>query len=212
MSVIELTARRRKAIKVLLVCILIWPFAAWLGARFLITEAPLAKADAIVVLGGSANYKERTREAARLLREGRAPLIVLTNDNQRGPWSSTEQRNLYFYERSLEELQKAGTPDKSVDVLMNEVSSTHEEAELVKSYAVENGMRSVLVVTSAYHSRRALWTFSRVFRDTGIQVGLTPVAPGADSPPPATWWLTVRGWKLVPTEYVKMIYYMVKYK
>ena len=203
---------RRRTVKILLVCILIWPFAAWVAARLLITEAPLAKADAIVVLGGSANYKERAREAARLVREGRAPLIVLTNDNQRGPWSSAEQRNLYFYERSLEELHNAGVPDKSVDVLMNEVGSTHEEAELVKQYAVDRGFRSVLIVTSAYHSRRALWTFSRVFRDTGIQVGLTAVTPGTDSPPPATWWLTRRGWRFVPTEYVKMIYYVVKYR
>lgn len=207
-----MTERRRRAIKILLVCILIWPFAAWAAARLLITEAPLAKADAIVVLGGSANYRERAREAARLLREGRAPVILLTNDNQRGPWSSAEQRNLYFYERSLEEIHNAGAPDHSVDVLMNEVGSTHEEAKLVKQYAVDHGLKSVLVVTSAYHSRRALWTFARAFRDTGIQVGLTPVDPGADSPPPATWWLSVRGWRLVPTEYVKMIYYMVKYR
>lgn len=204
--------KRRRTVKILLVCILIWPFAAWVAARLLITEAPLAKADAIVILGGSANYRERAREAARLVQEGRAPLILLTNDNQRGPWSSAEQRNLYFYERSLEELHNAGVPDKSVDVLMNEVSGTHDEAELVKKYAVDQGFRSVLVVTSAYHSRRALWTFSRVFRDTGIEVGLSPVSPGTDSPPPTTWWLTTRGWRLVPTEYVKMIYYVVKYR
>jgi len=198
--------------KALLVCLLIWPFAAWAAARLLITEAPLAKADAIVVLGGRPNIQENAREAARLLREGRAPIILLTNDNQRGPWSSAEQRNLYCYERSLEEIHNAGAPDKSVDVLMNEVSSTYEEAELVKRYAVDNGLKSVLVVTSAYHSRRALWTFSRVFRDKEVKVGLTPVSPGTDSPRPATWWLTRRGWRLVPTEYVKMIYYVVKYR
>lgn len=203
---------RRRVVKILLVCILIWPFAAWAGARLLITEAPLAKADAIVVLGGSANYKERAREAARLLLARRAARILITNDNQRGPWSSAEQRNLYFYERSLEELHNAGVPDHSVDVLMHPVDGTHAEAELVKQYAREHGLRSVLVVTSAYHSRRALWTFSRVFRDTGIQIGLTPVSPGSDSPRAATWWLTARGWRLVPTEYVKMIYYVVKYR
>jgi uncharacterized SAM-binding protein YcdF (DUF218 family) len=211
-SFIELTARRRNAVKVLLVCILLWPFAAWVAARLLITEAPLAKADAIVVLGGSANYKERAREAARLLQEGRAPLILLTNDNHRGPWSSVEQRNPYFYERSFDEIENAGVQGTKIDVLMTPVGGTHEEAELVKKYAAEHGLRSVLVVTSAYHSRRALWTFARVFRDTGIQVGLKPVSPGSDSPPAATWWLTVRGWRLVPTEYVKMIYYVVKYR
>ena len=63
---------------------------------------------------------------------------------QRGPWSSAEQRNLYFYERSLEEIQNAGVPAHSVDVLMNEVGSTHEEAKLVKQYAVEHGLQSVL--------------------------------------------------------------------
>ena len=206
-----MTVSRRTAIKILLICILIWPFVAWAAARLLIIEAPLARADAIVVLGGSANYKERARDAARLLQDGRAQRILVTNDNMRGPWSSIEQRNLFFYERALDELRNAGVPDESVEVLMTSVSSTHEEAELVKQYAVEHGLHSVLIVTSAYHSRRALWTFSRVFRDTGIEVGLVPVSPGTDSPRPATWWLTVRGWRLVPTEYVKMIYYVVKY-
>lgn len=203
---------RRRTVKILFVCILIWPFAAWVAASLLITEAPLAKADAIVVLGGSANYRERARAAAQLLREGRAPRILITNDNLRGPWSSAEQRNLYFYERTLEELENAGVPDASVEVLMMPVNGTHEEAELLKEYAVDHDLHSVLIVTSAYHSRRALWTFSRVFRDTAIQVGLTAVSPGTDSPSPATWWLTRRGWRLVPTEYVKMIYYVVKYR
>lgn len=197
--------------KVLVVCVLIWPFAAWLGARLLITEAPLDSADAIVVLSGSANYKERAHEATRLLREGRATRILITNDNQRGPWSSPEQRNLFFYERSLEELRNAGVPAEKVELLPQTVSSTHEEAELVRQYAEAHGLRSVLIVTSAYHSRRALWVFSRVFGNTGIRIGLVSVRPGDESPQPATWWLSRRGWKLVPTEYIKMIYYVIKY-
>jgi uncharacterized SAM-binding protein YcdF (DUF218 family) len=198
-------------VKVLFGCILIWPLAAWIGARLLITEAPLETADVIVVLGGSANFKERSREAAKVLLEGRSPRVLITNDNVQGPWSVTDQRNLFFYERSVEEIRKAGVPADSVEVLMTPVSSTHEEAQLVRQYAEEHGMRSVLVVTSAYHSRRALWVFSRVFRDTGIRIGLINVKPGYQSPLPATWWLSIRGWRLVPTEYVKMVYYVVKY-
>ena len=206
-----MSRRRRILIKVFVSCILIWPLVAWIGARLLITEAPLANADAILVLGGSANYKERAREAARLLVEGRSPRLLITNDNLRGPWSSAEQRNLYFYERSLEEIRNAGVPRNSVDVLMKPVAGTREEAELVRQYAEEHRLHSVLIVTSAYHSRRALWVFSRVFRDTGIRIGLISVKPGDESPRPATWWLSIRGWRLVPTEYVKMIYYVVKY-
>ena len=203
--------RRGILLKLLVACILIWPLAAWLGARLLITEAPLDKADAIVVLSGSANYKERAQEAARLLFEGHSQRILITNDNQRGPWSSAEQRNLFFYERSIDEIRNAGVPADKVELLLKPVSSTHEEASLVRQYAEEHGLRSVLIVTSAYHSRRALWVFSRVFRNTGIRIGLVSVAPGDQSPRPATWWLSIRGWKLVPTEYIKMIYYVIKY-
>ena len=206
-----MSSRRRAILKVVVCWILIWPIAAWAAARFLIIEAPLEKADAIVVLGGSATYKERAREAARLLFAGRSQKILITNDNQRGPWSSAGQRNLYFYERSLEELNQAGVPADSIELLMKPVTSTYEEAELVRAYAQEHGLHSILIVTSAYHSRRALWVFSRVFRNTGIRIGLLGAAPGDESPQPATWWLSVRGWELVPTEYVKMIYYMVKY-
>ena len=87
----------------------------------------------------------------------------------------------------------------------------HEEAELVRQYVEAHGLRSVLIVTSAYHSRRALWVFSRVFGNTGIRIGLVSVRPGDESPRPATWWFSRRGWKLVPTEYIKMIYYVIKY-
>ena len=173
------------------------------------TEAPLKSADAIVILAGSANYKERAREAARLLMEGRSRRILITNDNARGPWSNAQQRNLFFYERTLEELRGAGVSASSAEVLMKPVTGTHEEAELVRQYALEHGLHSVLIVTSAYHSRRALWVFSRVFRNTGIRIGLVKASPGIESPPPATWWLSGRGWRLVPTEYVKMFYYMI---
>ena len=204
--------RLRRAIpKIVSCCILIWPFAAWAGAKFLITESPLDKADAIVILGGSATYKERAHEAARLLHEGRTQLILITNDNMRGPWSSAEQRNLYYYERSFDELRNAGVAAQNIEVVMEPVTSTYEEAQVVREYAQQHGLQSVLVVTSAYHSRRALWVFSRVFRDTGIRIGLAAATTGEQSPPPATWWLSTRGWKLVPSEYVKMVYYMINY-
>ena len=103
-------------------------------------------------------------------------------------------------------------PAEKIEVLPQPVTGTHEEAELVRQFAGDHGFKSVLIVTSAYHSRRALWTFSRVFRASGIQFGLARVDPGAESPLPTTWWLTARGWRLVPTEYVKMIYYVVKYR
>jgi uncharacterized SAM-binding protein YcdF (DUF218 family) len=102
-------------------------------------------------------------------------------------------------------------PPQSIEVIMQPVSSTYDEAQLLRDYAQQHGVRSILIVTSAYHSRRALWVFSKVLRDVGVQIGLDAVPPGQQSPPPETWWLTLRGWKLVPTEYVKMVYYLIRY-
>ena len=151
-------------------------------------------------------------DKGRLLLDGRSQLILITNDNTRGPWSEVEQRNPFFNERARKVVTSSGVPAEKVDLLLQPVDSTYEEAELVKQYALDHSLHSVLIVTSAYHSRRALWTFTRVFRGTGIQVGLIRVDPGDQNPRPATWWLTTRGWRFVPTEYVKMLYYVVKYR
>ena len=182
----------------------------WAAAKLLIVEAPLEHTDAIAVLSGSAVIRERTQFAARLYKEGRAPKLILTNDNQRGSWSSAEQRNPFYYERAADQLAAAGVPRAAIEILPQPVSGTDEEASLLRRYAEEHGINSILVVTSAYHSRRALWTLRQVFANSGITVGLVAVPPGVQAPSPATWWLYVRGWQMVAGEYAKMIYYHLR--
>ena len=203
--------KKRFARRLLLVALLlcVWAVAAWGAAKFLIVDTPLNRADMIVVLSGSAVYKERTERAAEYYRQGLSDRILLTNDNLRGEWSSAEQRNPFFYERARENLLRLGVPAERIHVLYRPVNGTHDEAEALKEYAVTNKLRSLLVVTSAYHSRRALWTLSRVFAGTGIEIGLQSVETGEQTPAPATWWLHLRGWQMVGGEYVKNVYYRV---
>lgn len=188
-----------------------WPFVAWAAARALVERASLGRADAVVVLSGSASYVERTRRAAELYREGRAPRVVLTNDNQRGGWSEARRTNPLFVERAREELLGAGVPEAGVEVLPQAVAGTYDEAVAARAYAERAGARSLLFVTSAYHSRRALWTLRRAFRGSGVEVGVEPVEPGAQTPTPATWWWHARGWRAVAPEYPKLVYYYLKY-
>src|ERR1043166_4103276 len=104
----------RRIIKLLLLVGLCWCLLAPLAARALIVTADLPHADAIVVLSGSSTYIERTHTAADLFKQGRAPLVVLTDDNTRGGWSSAQQRNPYFVERAHDELVKQGAHDELV--------------------------------------------------------------------------------------------------
>lgn len=191
--------------------LLAWSLVAWVAAKALIVQADLAHADALVVLAGSSTYIERTRRAAQLFHEGRAPRIILTNDNQQGGWSVEEQRNPLFVERAAMELKHQGVPAEQIEIVPGTVSSTYEEAERLHEYAGTHTLRSLLIVTSAYQSRRALWTLRRVFRGSNVLIGLDAVAPGEQAPRPATWWWHTLGWQLVPGEYLKLAYYRIRY-
>ena len=184
-----------------------WTLLAWWAARFLVVSAPLERADAIVVLSGSACLIERTKEAADLYNSNVASRVVLTNDNLRGTWSSAEQRNPFFYERARDNLVLTGVPPQRIEVIYHPVYGTYDEAQTVRDYAQAQGFKSILVVTSGYHSRRALWTLQRVFKDSNVQVGMQAVDTGIETPPPLTWWLHARGWQMVAGEYVKSVYY-----
>ncbi len=189
----------------------LWWLLAWGAAHALIVRSDLAHADAIVILSGSSAYLERTQKAASLFREKRAPMVILTNDALQGGWSQAQQRNPLFVEREEQELLLAGVPSHQIVVLPQAVSSTHDEAMLLRNYATLNGLKSILVVTSAYHSRRALMIMRDTFSDSGVMVGIEAVSPGADTPTPATWLWDKRGWSTVGGEYLKIAYYWIKY-
>ncbi|MCU1266092.1 MAG: hypothetical protein JWM21_2410 [Acidobacteria bacterium] len=185
---------------------------AWSAARFLIVNAPLPRADVIMIMAGSAVFKERTQRAAELYKQGRAPKILVTNDNQEGGWVSDEQRNIPYQELAARYLRRQGVPDEAIETLPEPVSGTYEELQLLRGYAQANGLHSILIVTSAYHSRRTLWTLGQTFASSGIAIGLDAVPTGQQVPGPATWWLHLRGWQMVPSEYVKMIYYQLVHR
>jgi uncharacterized SAM-binding protein YcdF (DUF218 family) len=205
--------RWRRAWRVALPALALWWVLAWAAARALVVNVELPHSDALVVLSGSGAYVERTREAAELFRQGRAPHIVLTNDNSIGGWSVEQQRNPLFVERAAAELKRAGVPPERIVVLPPAVASTYDEATLLRSYAEREGVRSLLVVTSAYHSRRAWWTLRRVFRGSNVALGIKAVGHGgAESPAPSRWWWHASGWRSVGGEYVKQGYYWLHYR
>jgi uncharacterized SAM-binding protein YcdF (DUF218 family) len=192
---------------VALILIALWPAAAWAAARLLIVYEPIEQPGVIVVLSGSATFRERAQYAAALYQKGLAQKIILTNDNLKSSWSAAAQRNPYYHELAKEELRRAGVPERNIEVIMIPIVSTYDEALKLRDYCEKHGVASIVVVTSSYHSRRALWTFRRVFRETNKRVGIDPVATGIETPSPATWWLHKFGWAMVANEYLKIVGY-----
>ncbi len=199
---------KRRIVWVLIIAIVaLLPTLAWGAARLLIVRTPPVHADAIVMLSGSATFHERAQHAAELYKQGRAAKIILTNDNLHSGWSENEQRNPFYYERAKSELVQLGVPERNIEVLMDPILGTYDEACVIKLYCQSHNIHSVVVVTSGYHSRRALWTFRKVFGGSDMEVGMDPVVAGIDTPSPATWWFKSFGWQVVGKEYGKLLCY-----
>jgi uncharacterized SAM-binding protein YcdF (DUF218 family) len=109
---------------------------------FLCVDSGPVKADMIVVLGGGAH--ERPERAAELFKEHAAPRIIVSG------YGDCEI-NRYL-------LVAAGVPAKAVE-LENKSRTTKENAQFTVQLFREQKLKRVIIVTSWYHSRRALACF-----------------------------------------------------
>lgn len=206
-------SRRLKAALIVLALFLAWIFAAPLLAENLIVEKPLERADALLILGGASTYVERTRKAAELYRAGVAPKILLTDDGERGGWSRIEKRNPPFVELARDALISGGVPANNIEILKPQVSGTIDEARLLLDKSQTEKLDSILLVTSAYHTRRTLRTFEKQFANGSAKtkLGIAAAPVGHQTPLPSYWWLSRRGWNLVAGEYLKLAGYWAYY-
>ncbi len=139
-------------------------------AQAMLRSDPLpASADAIVVLSAGVTRDgmlpqqglDRLLKGIELARSGVAPRIVLTRERKRvqGKWVTT----------SVDQERLA--PMAGVEVIRTGVSrSTREEALRVQVLARGKGWTRVVLVTSAFHARRACATFEKV----GLEVSCIP--------------------------------------
>src|ERR1043166_10202810 len=110
--------------------------------QVLCVDSGTVQADALVVLGGG-SY-ERPLRAAELFREHSAPRIILTGAGD--------------YETNKALLLNSGVPQEIITI-ESKSRSTKENAIFTNSLLRQSGAQRVILVTSWYHSRRALNCF-----------------------------------------------------
>jgi uncharacterized SAM-binding protein YcdF (DUF218 family) len=110
--------------------------------RFLCVDSGPVKADVIVVLGGGSH--ERPERAAELFKEHAAPRIIVSG------WGDCENH------RRL--LLAAGVPANAIE-METQSRTTKENAQFTIKLLREEKVARVIIVTSWYHSRRALACF-----------------------------------------------------
>jgi uncharacterized SAM-binding protein YcdF (DUF218 family) len=137
------SSRRFKALSFILLLFFVWLFLAPFLAANLIVEKPLEKADAILVLGGSHTYLERTQKAAELYKKGTAAKIYLTDDGEQAGWSQIEQRNPWFVELARNSLIAQGVAADDIEILQPKVTGTIYEARITAEKANSANLKSI---------------------------------------------------------------------
>jgi uncharacterized SAM-binding protein YcdF (DUF218 family) len=169
------------------------PAMAALGSYLVVEDAP-AKADAIVVLSGDGG--NRLEHGVRLFDDHFAPVLILTGAGQPGNPSAAEVMR--------QQAESMGVPTSAI-FLVEQSTSTREDATYTRQLMAQHGWRSAILVTSAYHGRRASLVFARAFDGSGIVVTNRPVHD--DLWQPNSWWTSVDTIRLTMNELIKLAYY-----
>jgi len=181
-------------LRLLIVAVVMGALLARQAARYLVVDHP-EKSDAMVVLAGETSL--RPARALELLRQGMAPRIFL--DAEAGE-RVFDQTLTGIAQRYISGLPEANL----ISVCAIEGRSTAAETADVARCLQPLGAHRVLIVTSDYHSRRALAIFSHRLPQYQWSVAAAAHNPGAFGD---AWW-THREWaKTTFDEWTKLIWW-----
>jgi uncharacterized SAM-binding protein YcdF (DUF218 family) len=183
--------RLRLAI-VLLAVLLLFGFALTAG-RMLVEDAP-EPADLILVLAGETD--RRPARALELLHQGYARRVLIDVPADVRIYDLSQLELAERYVRSL--------PDSaSVRVCPIHGLSTQEETQDVKRCLTADDGARILIVTSDFHTRRALSIFRHQLRDKSFSI-----AASHDPAEFGTHWWTHRQWaKTLTYEWVRTVWW-----
>ena len=178
-------------------------------AAFLIVDDAPRPAPYIVLLTGE--YSERPRMAAKLFHDGFGKRILVASEQDGAPENAGIFPSRLRVIISM--LERYGVPRHAIEVMgrTSPIGSTYDEARVVRRHLDELDYSGpLLLVTSAFHTRRAQWIFSRLLE--GRVSTLTTVAAPYPFVDETDWWHYEQGLLMVHQEYLKLVYYMCRYR
>ncbi len=177
---------------VLVAIILSYPWWIPLPGTLLVKSTNPEPADAVFVLGGD-TYGFRVKGAAELVQRGIAPKVwVSGNDWYFGLWEC---------ELAIDQAVKQGQPREIFEPFRHQATSTDDELRLIFEEARKHGWKSIVVVTSNFHTRRT-GILVRRNQPEGLRV---QVAASDDRYfRPEEWWWHRESRKLLFMEWLKM--------
>ena len=155
-------------------------------------EAGCGRADAIVAVSGG-DTTARANEAIKLYKNGWAGILVFSGAaaDKTGPSNAAVMK---------QQAIDAGIDPNSI-IIEERSESTIENAAETAELFKKHDVKSVILVTSAYHQRRATLEFKK--GAPGVRILAHPVSSDKQWGP--WWWLTPTGWSLAMPELVRSL-------
>jgi len=164
------------------------------AAESWVMDDPAARADALLLLGDDNYYADRATRAVELFRQGAASVVVASGRRLRP--------NAGVAELLEHDLIERGIPKDKILRFPHDADGTREEAAALAHYCVERHFRSVIVVTSNYHARRARYIFEKEFPS---RIGVSVAGAHDGDFDPDRWWEKRKSRKLFAREVAAML-------
>jgi len=176
--------------------------------NFLIVQDTLEPSDMIFVLNG--DIATRAYQVAKLVNQGISDKVVIVRAVDSLAVDAGLQPNVT--DMSVLMMKRAGIPEAKIVQLPfpKGVTSTFDEARALHAYVQKNSVKRVVVVTSAIHTRRARWIITKELAGTPPKIMMSPAPDPRYTP--RNWWRQEDGFIGCQNEYLKLAYYLVKYR
>jgi len=188
--------RRTVAFGFILVCVVLALLFSqrilWAMGAMLVASEPPVKADIIVTLAGDASGN-RIFRAGELVRDGYAPQALVSG--------TLKTYGVLQSELEIDDAVRHGYPREYFVPFQHNALSTRDEAATVVPELRRRGVHKCLLVTSYYHTARAIRVYRRAAPDIEFHVTGTRFAQWNDG----YWWREREGRKIWLEEEAKTV-------
>lgn len=183
-------------------------FFKYMG-EFLIHDDLPTKSEAAVILNTGVEYYPRLVEAASIYKKGLVKKIVINGNRKTDSLRELEAMGFKsccpWYEDRMRILEMLGVPVYDViPVSAEDAYDTVSEAEAVGREIVEKGYKKIILITSKYHTRRAVHIWKEMYKNN---LDVASVSAKTDPFDPSSWWRDGRQVRWVLAEYGAWIFY-----
>ena len=177
---------------------------------WLVKKDELKHSDAIVILMGS--MEDRILEAWDLYKQEMTQRIIIVDESM-SAYKVLDKLGIDIISNS-EQVRDAlitlGIPADNIVILSGNATSTQMEAIRIRTYLTDNpDIDSLILVSSAPHTRRASMIFKYAFKQTENPIHIFCSPSSYTNFNAEKWWRDKEGCEAVLMEYLKMTHFLL---